>query len=141
MSEKKTDIAITGMTCAACSNRVEKGLQRMDGVTSANVNFATEKAVVTFDNEKVDIPAIQEKIRALGYDVVKEEVDFQISGMTCAACSARIEKGLSRMEGVYSANINLALETGKVKYDPAHLSAEDFINKIKNMGYDAELKE
>ncbi len=140
MTEKKMDIAITGMTCVACSNRVEKGLQRMDGVTSANVNFATEKAVVAFDNEKVDIPAIQEKIRALGYDVVKEEVDFQISGMTCAACSTRIEKGLSRMEGVYTANINLALETGKVNYDPAHLSAEDFINKIKNMGYDAELK-
>lgn len=62
MSEKKTDIAITGMTCAACSNRVEKGLHRMDGVTSASVNFATEKAVVSFDNERVDFPAIQEKI-------------------------------------------------------------------------------
>ncbi|MER2088318.1 MAG: heavy metal translocating P-type ATPase [Sporosarcina sp.] len=141
MSEKKTDILITGMTCVACSNRVEKGLQRMDGVTSANVNFATEKAAVSFDNEKVDLPALQDKIRSLGYDVVKEEVDFQISGMTCAACSARIEKGLNRMEGVYSANVNLALETGKVTYNPTHLNAEDFISKIKNMGYDAELRD
>jgi len=140
MTEKKTDITITGMTCVACSNRVEKGLQRMDGVTYANVNFATEKAAVSFDNDKVDILSIQEKIRSLGYDVVKEEVDFQISGMTCAACSARIEKGLSRMEGVFSANVNLALETGKVKYDPSNLNSEDIINKIKNMGYDAELK-
>lgn len=60
--------------------------------------------------------------------------------MTCAACSTRIEKGLTRMEGVYSANVNLALETGKVKYDPSILSAKDFITKIRNMGYDAELK-
>src|SRR6185437_10358229 len=96
-------------------------------------------AVVSFDNEKVDLPAIQDKIRSLGYDVVKETVDFQISGMTCAACSTRIEKGLSRMEGVHSANVNLALETGKVEYDPDVLSAQDFITKIKNMGYDAEL--
>ena len=140
MTEKKTDITITGMTCAACSNRVEKGLQRMDGITYANVNFATEKAAVSFDNDKVDILSIQEKIRSLGYDVIKEEADFQISGMTCAACSARIEKGLSRMEGIFSANVNLALETGKVKYDPSILNSEDIINKIKNMGYDAELK-
>ena len=140
MSELKKDIPVTGMTCAACANRIEKGLQRIDGVTSANVNFATEKAVVSLTMRKSIIPSIQDKIRSLGYDIVKEDVDFQISGMTCAACSARIEKGLARMEGVYSANVNLALETGKVKYDPTLLNAEDFIKKIKSMGYDAELK-
>ncbi|MDN4606343.1 heavy metal translocating P-type ATPase [Sporosarcina highlanderae] len=140
MSEVKRDITITGMTCAACANRVEKGLQRMDGIDSATVNFATEKAAVSFDDEKVDIQAIQEKIKALGYDTVKEEADFQISGMTCAACSARIEKGLSRMEGVQLATVNLALETGKVEYDPSVIKASDLIAKIKNMGYDAELK-
>ncbi|CAM3219127.1 heavy metal translocating P-type ATPase [Filibacter tadaridae] len=140
MNEKKMDIAITGMTCAACSNRVEKGLQRMEGVTSATVNFATEKAIVSFDHEKIDVPAIQEKIRSLGYDVIKEEADFQISGMTCAACSARIEKGLSRMEGVHSANVNLALETGNVEFDPSVLQPKDFISKIRALGYEAELK-
>ncbi|MDW0118048.1 heavy metal translocating P-type ATPase [Sporosarcina thermotolerans] len=140
MSEVKRDISITGMTCAACANRVEKGLQRMDGIGSATVNFATEKAAVSFDNEKVDIQAIQEKIKSLGYDTVKEEADLQISGMTCAACSARIEKGLSRMEGVQLATVNLALETGKVEYDPSVINPSDLIAKIKNMGYDAELK-
>ncbi|MFS0577159.1 heavy metal translocating P-type ATPase [Sporosarcina sp. 179-K 3D1 HS] len=140
MSETKRDIAITGMTCAACANRVEKGLQRMDGVVAANVNFATEKAVVSYDDEHVDLQAIQEKIQALGYDVVKEEADFKITGMTCAACSSRIEKGLARMEGVQSATVNLALETGKVMYDPSLLRPEDFIEKIRKLGYDAELK-
>lgn len=140
MSVIKKDIAITGMTCAACANRVEKGLQRLEGVTSANVNFATEKAVVSFDREKVNLQAIQEKIQALGYDVVKEEADLQIMGMTCAACSARIEKGLARMEGVQSANVNLALETGKVMYDPSVLGTDDLIAKIQKLGYDAVLK-
>jgi Cu+-exporting ATPase len=140
MSEKKTDIAITGMTCAACANRVEKGLQRMDGIVSANVNFATEKAVVSFDNETIDLPAIQHKIRSLGYDVVQDEIDVQISGMTCAACSARIEKGLSRMDGVYEAIVNLALETGKVKYDPSVLSSQELVSKIQKLGYNAEIK-
>ena len=140
MSEVRKDIPITGMTCVACGNRIEKGLQRMDGVTSANVNFATEKAVISFESNTVDLPAIQDKIRSLGFDVLQEEVDFEITGMTCAACSTRIEKGLGRMEGVHSANVNLPLETGKVIYDPTVLSAKDFIKKIQVLGYDAELK-
>ncbi|MEZ7173629.1 heavy metal translocating P-type ATPase [Sporosarcina sp. OR05] len=140
MTEVKKDIAITGMTCSACANRIEKGLQRLDGVKSATVNFATEKAAVSFDTELTDSQAIQEKIRSLGYDTVKEEVDLQISGMTCAACSTRIEKGLSRMEGVQKAAINLALETGKVEYDPTVIRSADIIDKIKRLGYDAALK-
>lgn len=140
MTEVKKDIAITGMTCSACANRIEKGLQRLDGVKSATVNFATEKAAVSFDTELTDSQAIQEKIRSLGYDTVKEEVDLQISGMTCAACSTRIEKGLSRMEGVQKAAINLALETGKVEYDPTVIRSADIIDKIKHLGYDAALK-
>jgi Cu+-exporting ATPase len=140
MAEKKTDIAISGMTCAACANRIEKGLQRMNGVSSATVNFATEKASVAFNEEETDLTSLQDKIRTLGYDVLKEEVDLNIVGMTCAACSARIEKVLNRMEGVQSATVNLALETGKVSFDPSVLSSGDFIKKIQSLGYDAELK-
>ena len=141
MTEKKRDFAISGMTCAACANRIEKGLQKVDGVHDATVNFATEKASVSFDTEKVDVATVHEKIRTLGYDVVKEEISLDITGMTCAACSARIEKGLSRTDGVNTATVNLALETGKVIYDPAELTAQDVIEKIKKLGYDAQLKD
>lgn len=140
MANKKMDIPITGMTCAACANRIEKGLQRMDGVSGATVNFATEKASVTFNEEETSASSLQDKIRTLGYDVLKEEVDLNIVGMTCAACSARIEKGLNRMEGVQNATVNLALETGKVTFDPSVLSADDFIKKIQSLGYNAEFK-
>ena len=141
MTDKKRDFAISGMTCAACANRIEKGLQKVDGVHDATVNFATEKASVSFDAEKVDVTTLQEKIRTLGYDVITQEMNLDISGMTCAACSARIEKGLSRMDGVQTATVNLALETGKIIYDPAELSAQDVIEKIKRLGYDAQLKD
>jgi len=134
------DIPITGMTCAACANRIEKGLQRMDGVSGATVNFATEKASVSFNEEEISTSSIQDKIRTLGYDVLKEEVDLNIVGMTCAACSTRIEKGLNRMDGVQNATVNLALETGKVSFDPSVLSADDFIKKIQSLGYNAEFK-
>lgn len=125
------------MTCAACANRIEKGLQRVEGVQDVTVNFATEKATVSFDSNAVQVEHLHEKIRTLGYDVVLEEASLEIRGMTCAACSARIEKGLSRIDGIQSATINLALETGKIYYDPATVQLEDVIAKIKQLGYDA----
>ncbi|ARK24542.1 copper-translocating P-type ATPase [Sporosarcina sp. P37] len=137
MNEQKRDITITGMTCAACANRIEKGLQRTEGVTAAHVNFATEKASVTFDTSQIGLTEVEDRIRKLGYDVLMEEVNLNISGMTCAACSARIEKVLSRMPGIHSATINLALETGHVVYDPAALELADILQKIKKVGYEA----
>lgn len=140
MAEKKADIAITGMTCAACANRIEKGLRRMDGVSSATVNFATEKASVAYNEEETNVSSLEGKIRTLGYDVMKEEVDLNIIGMTCAACSTRIEKGLNRMEGVQNATVNLALESSSISFDPTVMSSEDIIRKIQSLGYNAEYK-
>lgn len=140
MSEKRIDIPITGMTCAACANRIEKGLSRMDGVKEVAVNFATEKAAVTVESDASDLPAIRAKIQSLGYEVTERQVDLQLTGMTCAACSARIEKVLSKMPGVYGVNVNLALETGRVTYDPTALSVEEIIGKIEKVGYGASVK-
>ena len=67
---------------------------------------------------------IQKKIGDLGYDVVKEKAELVITGMTCAACSDRIEKGLNKMEGVTSATVNLALETATVEYNPSEVSQQ-----------------
>ena len=61
-ASKQTAIQIKGMTCAACANRIEKGLKRMEGVEEANVNFAVEKAVVTYDPEKVTLSHLEERI-------------------------------------------------------------------------------
>ncbi|NWO07319.1 MAG: heavy-metal-associated domain-containing protein, partial [Alteromonadaceae bacterium] len=81
--EKKASLKISGMTCAACANRIEKGLSRMEGVQSAHVNLALEQASVTYDPEQVQLSQMEEKIGDLGYDTVQEEVNLQIGGMTC----------------------------------------------------------
>lgn len=141
MSTTQTKLAITGMTCAACANRVEKGLQKVPGVTEAAVNFATEKAVITYDDQQASLQDMQEKVEQLGYGIRQEEIDFSIQGMTCANCSARIEKVLNRMEGVQNANVNLAMETGHVAYNPSTLTPEDFVKKIQSLGYDAVLNQ
>ncbi|GIP24490.1 heavy metal translocating P-type ATPase [Paenibacillus sp. J22TS3] len=138
--QEQAVLQITGMTCAACANRIEKGLGKLEGVSEANVNFALEKASVTYNPAVVDAAKLEQKIEALGYGTVKETVDFQVTGMTCAACATRIEKGLSKMSGVKRASVNLALETAQVEFSPGEVSVQDLINKVEKIGYTASLK-
>ncbi|MBM7646034.1 Cu+-exporting ATPase [Scopulibacillus daqui] len=137
---KELNISITGMTCAACSARIEKVLNKMDGV-EANVNLALEKANIKIDENLVHPKDIVAKIEKLGYGVRKETVDLDIKGMTCAACASRIEKVLKRMDGVAMANVNLAAESGTVEYEPDVVHLEDIIHKVKKLGYKAVLKQ
>jgi P-type Cu+ transporter len=142
MSEKvqESQFQITGMTCAACAIRIEKGLKKMDGIEEANVNLALEKATIKYDAATMNPTAIQKKIQDLGYDVVTNKIELDITGMTCAACSTRIEKGLNKMDGVLSANVNLALEKATVEYNPSLLSPKDMIQRVDKLGYGASVK-
>lgn len=137
---KEVSLQITGMTCAACANRIEKGLSKLEGVESANVNFALEKSTITYDPGLTNVEAFEEKIKTLGFDVITEKAEFTITGMTCAACSARIEKGLNKMEGVTKANVNLALESATVEYNPSTLAPIDIIQRVEKLGYGASQK-
>ncbi|RXZ82177.1 copper-translocating P-type ATPase [Paenibacillaceae bacterium] len=138
---RQTTLQISGMTCAACANRIEKGLNKMDGVSAANVNFALEKASVAYDPAKVNYSNLEETVRKLGFDTHREAVDFQIEGMTCAACANRIEKGLGKLTGVTSASVNFAMETARVEYSPGEVTVEEMKNKVKQLGYKAIAKQ
>ncbi|EZP76764.1 copper-translocating P-type ATPase [Parageobacillus genomosp. 1] len=140
MGEKMhVTLHITGMTCAACSSRIEKVLNKMDGV-EANVNLAMEKATIEYDPAKHSLHDIQAKIEKLGYGVAAEKVMLDIEGMTCAACAARIEKGLQRMEGVESATVNLATNSAVVEYKEGITSVEAILEKIKKLGYKGQVR-
>lgn len=134
-------VPISGMTCAACALRIEKGLQKLDGVETANVNLALEKSTVVFDPAKTSLDDIRSKIEALGYGVAADRVELNITGMTCAACSTRIEKGLNKMPGVLKANVNLAMETATIEYDSAQVGVGDLVRQVEKLGYQAARKE
>lgn len=70
---KKQSFKISGMSCAACAARIEKGLNKLKGVNSANVNFAMEKATVEFDSSEIKVSEMIKAVRALGYDAEKAE--------------------------------------------------------------------
>jgi Cu+-exporting ATPase len=64
-------LPIEGMGCSACSTRIEKALNKLEGVTNAAVDFASQKANVTYDPDILDLSAIKEAITAEGYEVVE----------------------------------------------------------------------
>lgn len=134
---KEAHLQITGMTCSACAIRIEKGLNKMDGVGEATVNLALETSTIQYDAEKINEKDLEQKIQALGYDVVKQKAELAITGMTCAACATRIEKGLNKTTGVTSANVNLALEKATIEFNPSEVSVRELVAKIEKLGYGA----
>ena len=134
---KEANFQITGMTCAACATRIEKGLSKMEGVEKANVNLALEKSSIQYDSSKLSEADFEKKIDALGYGVVKQKAEFDITGMTCAACATRIEKGLNKLGGVGAANVNLALEKATIEFNPSEVAIGDIIAKVEKLGYGA----
>ncbi|EGQ3527086.1 copper-translocating P-type ATPase [Staphylococcus pseudintermedius] len=66
-----------------------------------------------------------------------QEETFKITGMTCAACSARIERVLQREAGIDQINVNLVMENGTVKYDPSQISIEEIYERVAKIGYEA----
>jgi Cu+-exporting ATPase len=135
MSQKEATLQISGMTCAACATKIEKSLTKIDGVEKANVNFAIEKTKVVYDDAKTNVKAFEEKINKLGYEVVHEKQTFDISGMTCAACANKIEKRLSKLDGVSNAHVNFALENVTVTFNQEQVTSSEMIEAVKKLGY------
>ena len=131
----RLDLPLEGMTCAACAARIEKSLNKLPGVV-ANVNFAAESAQVTLQPQQSSAAAVVETIRRTGYSVPVQVAEFQIYGMTCVACAARIEKALNKLEGVEAA-VNFASESARVRYQPGLATPEQLITAIRKAGYEA----
>lgn len=128
---------ISGMTCSACANRIEKVVSKMNGVKEANVNFATETLTVNYDDQAVTKQDIEQKVEKIGYKVEKniQSHTYKIEGMTCSACASRVEKVINKMPGVENAVVNFATEKLSVSYDADAVSFGDIKSKVEKAGY------
>ncbi len=134
-------LAITGMTCASCANRVETALARVPGVVAANVNLATERATLTSPAEKrIDHRLAIAAIEQAGYGVARETMRFNIGGMTCASCVGRVEQAIVKLSGVETVTVNLATETAQVEIISGALTSTDVVNAVTRAGYTASLQ-
>ena len=132
--KKKATIPVTGMTCATCAITIEKGLADTPGVEQASVNFASEKASIEYDPDKVDLAKLKDTISELGYGTATKKSSFPVGGMTCASCVARVEQALNSVPGVVSVNVNLASEKATVEYLESTTVA-DLQKAVSGAGY------
>ena len=138
MTEKT--LSIEGMTCASCSQTVEKATGKLNGVQEANVNLATEKLRITYDENEITLDQIMQAVDDAGYKAISEmeKKTFSVSGMTCASCVQSVEKAANKLEGVKHSSVNLTTEKLVVEYDPSVVTAADIKKAVSEVGYEAQ---
>ncbi|MCE9607644.1 MAG: heavy metal translocating P-type ATPase, partial [Planctomycetia bacterium] len=154
-------IPIAGMTCRRCADHVGEALRGVPGVASADVLLSEHAAVVEFDANSTNRPALAEAVAAAGYRVPDDEratrddarpasenrpraapartqrVRFAIEGMHCAACVGRVERSLMEVAGVASADVNMVLHEATVRFDAARTSLAQLESAVAGAGYRA----
>ena len=140
---KEEKVKITGMTCSACANRVQKVVGKLDGVEEANVNFATETLNVKYDNDKINNSDIESAIEKAGYGVEKsiKNYSFKVEGMTCSACANRVERVTKKVSGVENSSVNFATEKLNITFDENKISVNELKSIVEKAGYNLIVEE
>jgi Cu+-exporting ATPase len=133
----KKAFKVEGMTCSACANRVERVVKKLDGVNSANVNFATETLSVEFDETKSSNESIEAAVVKAGYGIKKnlKTYTFKVEGMTCSACANRVERVTKKLPGVQSSVVNFATEKLTVNINEDELGYAEINAAVDKAGY------
>lgn len=137
--------SVDGMDCADCAAKLEKGISKLAGVLSANVNFATAKLKITYDQSCLQPPEIEKAVTGFGYQAAlipaagdpagPRKSVFLVSGMDCADCAAKLEKRVAALNGILSVQVNFA--AGKMTVEHTAPVA-DILQTVKQAGYQAE---
>jgi Cu+-exporting ATPase len=134
--ETQLTLPVLGMTCANCATTVERNAKKEAGVTEAAVNLASERVTVVFDPSLTKPQAVIDRIEHAGYRIPTATLELPITGMTCANCSATVERTLNKkVPGVVEAVVNLATEKATVRYVPGAVTRADMVAAIERAGY------
>ena len=132
-------LIVKGMTCSSCVNAIERNVRKLAGISQANVNFTTEKLELVFDPEAISLADIMETVEKTGYEpeTVHEvkSVVLPVEGMTCAACSARVEKAIGKLPGVEEVSVNLLSEKAAIHYLPGVTRLSEIKQAVLKAGY------
>ena len=142
MARQTLILPITGMTCANCAMNITRGLKKLSGVNDANVNFAAERASVTFDSRSASPSDLIQQVEKLGFSVTTARIDFPVTGMTCANCAMNVERALGKkLPGVVNAVVNFAAERATVDYLPSMVTPDDLVSAVEKAGFGALIQQ
>jgi Cu+-exporting ATPase len=131
---------VTGMTCAVCAAHVQKAVEKLDGVETGGVNLATEKLTVRYDERRIGFDDFRKAVEDAGYGLeppvgTNKKTELSVEGMTCAACSAAVERAVKKLDGVSQASVNLATNRLNLQYDPARVKLSEIKAAVEKAGY------
>ncbi|WP_049914921.1 heavy metal translocating P-type ATPase [Natrialba taiwanensis] len=135
MDTRTMHLEIQGMSCANCSQAITDALEELDGVSAANINFATDEGTVEYNPDAVSLGALYDAIDDAGYHAERATASIGISDMTCANCAATNEDALEAVPGVISAEANYATDEAQVEFNPADVSRGALYDAIDEAGY------
>jgi Cu+-exporting ATPase len=128
------NLEITGMTCASCVRRIEKSLNKVDGVTGAQVNLATEVATVTYDPEAVGLDELIDAVTAAGYGATPRQETNRSTGPGAAAAATRDvedasdrDRELNRMKRTWQVALATGLGLMGLMYVPLYIDTMDWL--------------
>lgn len=136
-ADQTLTLPVEGMHCASCVGRLERALQDVPGVLEARVNLASEQAEVRFDPGVATATDVVEAVGKTGFSIPVSSIELAISGMSCAACVARVEKTLASVTGVVASRVNFASGQGQVDVIPGTVTPVELIAALDKAGYGA----
>src|SRR5882724_2643500 len=139
-SAELVHLPITGMTCAACANRIERQLAKQPGVKRAGVNFASSHATVEYDPNATGVRKLIETIKDVGYGTAgTTRVEFVVDDSARPSGSSQVlENALNNLPGVVNASFNLGTMEVRVEFLPGSIDAERIKKAIEEFGYKAK---
>lgn len=134
----QVELPIAGLTCHTCVTTVERGLQAVAGVTTAQVNFAQSKAHVTYNPDQAGVTDLVTAIKKSGYDVGTAEMRVRITpSLHCGSCVGFIEEAVNGVPGVLEATVNPGTDIALVRYVPGQVDFAAVQTAIESTGYEA----
>ena len=129
-------LRVDGMTCAACTSRLERVLGRAEGVSGVRANLMTGSVAV----DGAALPEVlAQKVAQAGFVAVEEVTQLAIGGMTCASCVSRLEGVLGAVPGVLAVSVNLAGETARITHLALSGLPEALAQAVRGAGYTARV--
>jgi len=127
-------VPVSGMTCAACVNRLERALKKQDSVVAANVNLALETLDVKL-TDSASADDLESWVQKVGFELGHQQESMTLDNVTCASCVNKIEKQLKKMPGVTEASVNLATSKLSVSFIQGVVALGDIQSKLSAMNY------
>jgi len=135
MTSRTTRFAIADMHCANCAETIADRIDALSGVSSVEVNYATDDGTVAYDPETVALADVYGAIEAAGYTPVTTRRSVGIADMHCANCAETIESAIAEVPGVIEVDVNYATDEATVVLNPEATRREDLYDAIEGAGY------